>query len=144
MKFTLCIDSSRDEEVTVYAHRESSLTEAIARLCADDELLLVGTSERGTRRITPSEVCCFTVERDRLYAVTEDERLMLKCRLYTLEKTLSEGFLKLNQSCLANIAKIERFDASLSGTLAVYFAGGHRDFVSRRNLKNVKERLGLK
>ena len=44
---------------------------------------------------------------------------------------------------LINIDKIKRFDASLSGFLLVTLKNGYSDYVSRRNLKNVKERLGL-
>ena len=53
-------------------------------------------------------------------------------------------FVKLNQSCIVNIKKIECFDASLGGALKVTLKNGYRDYVSRRQLKAVKERLGLK
>ena len=44
---------------------------------------------------------------------------------------------------LANLRKIARFEASYSGTLRVVFNNGDTDYVSRRNVRHVKERLGV-
>ena len=58
-----------------------------------------------------------------------------------LEESLPDNFLKINKSCIANIDKIKSFDATITGTLAVNFKNGYRDYVSRRRMKSVKERL---
>ena len=60
-----------------------------------------------------------------------------------LEEKLPLDFVKINQSCLANIKKIERFSASVGGSLKVIFKNGHTDYVSRRQLRTVKEKLGI-
>ena len=60
-----------------------------------------------------------------------------------MEKKLPENFVKINQSCIANIDKINRFDASFSGTLKLIFKNSYTDYVSRRQLKTVKERIGI-
>lgn len=143
MKCTVIIDPKRDEEVIVYAHRRSRLTESIQSLAADDAAELIGYNDREARRLSPDEIYCFTVEDERVYAVCETERLRIKSRLYQLEETLSDAFVRINQSCIVSIGKISRFDASLSGTLRVTLKNGFTDFVSRRQLKQVKERLGL-
>ena len=44
---------------------------------------------------------------------------------------------------IANLKKVEKFSAAFSGALQVNFKNGYVDYVSRRNLKNVKERLGI-
>ena len=59
------------------------------------------------------------------------------------KQMLGEGFVKINQSCIANTKKILRFSASISGALQVTFKNGYRDYVSRRQLKTVKKRMGL-
>lgn len=143
MKCRIIIDPHREEEVLVYAHKQTALVQEIARLVADEGLPLIGYRDREAIPLTPSEVICFTVEAGKVYAVTDNGRLWLKCRLYQLEQHLPDRFVKLNQSCIANIRRIVRFDASLAGALTVVFQNGQRDYVSRRNLKHVKERLGL-
>lgn len=90
-----------------------------------------------------ADVYCFTTENNKLFAITESDKFLIKERLYTIEQSLSKDFIKINKSCIANIKKIDRFDASISGTLLVKLKNGHNDYVSRRNVKNVKERLGL-
>ena len=143
MKCSVSIDASHSEEVVIHAHARTKLVCDIEQLCADDALELIGTNERGAVRISPAEVCCFIVEGGRIYALTQDDRLQLGCRLYTLCEALSDDFVKLNQSCLANIRMIARFEASIGGALMVRFKNGYTDYVSRRNLKNVKARMGL-
>ena len=72
-----------------------------------------------------------------------NEEYLLKERLYSLEEKLPETFVRINQSCLANIKKMDRFDTTISGTLKIQFKNGHMDYVSRRQLKTVKERIGI-
>ncbi len=74
---------------------------------------------------------------------TRDEEILIYARLYNIEEMLNKDFIKINQSSIANISKIQKFDASISGTLKVIFKNGYTDYVSRRNIKKVKERIGL-
>lgn len=143
MKYQIIIDKNRDEEVLVYSHKETELTRSISRLCEEDGYELVGYKEKQAVRLNLTEIYCFIVEDNKIFAVTEKEKLFLKCRLYTLEENLPDSFVKINQSCIANIKQILKFDVSFSGTLTVKFKNGYTDYVSRRNLKKVKERLGL-
>ena len=144
MKYTIIIDENREEEVIVYAKKKSALTDEIESLVSDNKLGLIGYDKNGEGvKLIADEVCCFAAEDNRVYAITEKEKLRLKCRLYQLEEMLPDNFVKINQSCLANIRKISRFDTSVSGTLLIKFKNGYKDYVSRRQMKAVKERFGL-
>ena len=144
MKCKVVIDPAREEEILVYAKQRSELVERIERLAAEESRELFGYGEKEILRIFPSEVTCFVVECNKVYAMIGSERIRLKQRLYELEPLLDERFVKINQSCIANIRRIKRFDASVAGSLAILFENGYRDYVSRRQLKIVKERIGLK
>ncbi len=143
MKFRFLIDKNREEEVMVYAHEKTKLVEDIENIVKENNFELIGYADREAVKLDLAEVYCFTVENNKVYAVCENEKYLLKSRLYQVEENLSENFIKINQSCIANVRKIRKFDASFSGTLTVIFKNGYKDFVSRRNIKNVKERLGL-
>ena len=144
MKYKLFIGCEHSEEVHIYAEKKTKLIEEIIGLCERDGIELIGYREREMTQVSLAETYCFTVDDGRVYALTESGKWQLKCRLYNLEEMLPESFVKINQSCVANIKKIERFDASITGARAVCFKNGYRDYISRRNLKAVKERLGLK
>lgn len=143
MKYTLVLDAEREEEVLVYARKPSSLTDAIEQLVVGDGVELIGFKDREMVRLELSEIVRFTVEDNKVYAVTDEDKLQLRCRLYQLEEQLPQHFVKLHQSCIANLRKVNRFDASLSGALKVMFQNGDVEFVSRRQVKFVKERLGV-
>ena len=83
------------------------------------------------------------MQNSKVYAITYEGRYQLRCRLYQLEEKLPQNFVKLNQSCIGNVKKIQRFNASFGGSLSVEFKNGYKDYVSRRQMKAVKERFGL-
>ena len=143
MKCTVTIDKSREEEVLIFAHEKNKLVCEIENLVEANQVEIVGYFEKEIIILLPNEICCFIVENNKIYALTQDKKILLKQRLYELEEILDSGFIKVNQSCIANIKQIKRFDASISGSLVVIFKNGHRDYVSRRQLKHVKERMGI-
>ena len=145
MKYTTHIDPNQDEEVIIRAHRR---TKEIADLEAYVEGLtaeLMGYGGDGRIvRLNPTDVHCFVTEEGKVYALTDTERLTVRLPLYAIEEMLDSGFVRINQSCIGNIRKIDRFNASIGGSLMVTFRNGHRDYISRRQLKTVKERIGFK
>lgn len=144
MKYTIIIDENREEEILIYAHEKTLLIEEIEKLILTESVELIGYKEKEIVKILLADVYCFNIENNKIYAILQNEKLQLKQRLYEVEKILDESFVKINQSCIVNIKKIERFDASFSGSLLVILKNGYKDYVSRRQLKIVKERIGLK
>lgn len=143
MKLTIRLDKTREEEIIVYAHERNALVQAIEQLVGDNTAELIGRKEQEAKPLPLGAVTCFVVENDKIYALIGGERWQVKRRLYQIEDALPSTFIKLNQSCIANIRQIAKFDASLAGALRVTFRDGYQDYVSRRNIRTVKERLGL-
>ena len=143
MKCTLIITDQHEEEVVVYARKRTKLTDDIEALINGSTAEIIGYKDSQAVKLTANDIYCFTVEDSKVYALTHKEKYQLKKRLYQLEEILPQDFVKINQSCIANIRKIARVDTSLSGTLLIKFKNGHKDYVSRRQLKAVKERFGL-
>jgi DNA-binding LytR/AlgR family response regulator len=137
------IDESRAEEVIVYAHSRSEFVEEIERLISECNIEIVGYKDAEAYKLDLFNINCFVCENNRVYALSED-RFLVKLRLYQLEERLDKSFIKINQSCIANVRQISKVEATFSGALSVVFKNGYRDYISRRNLKKVKERLGVK
>lgn len=143
MKCKVIIDENCHERIEIYARQNSPLIEDIKRLAEGYKTELVGYKDKEILPLDLTEVVCIAVEGNKVYAICEKEKYLLKERLYVIEEGLPDNFIKINQSCLANIKKIKSFDASISGTLKVRFQNGYTDYVSRRQLKAIKERLGI-
>ena len=143
MKCEIIIDSNAEEKVVIYAKENSVLIEDIKQMVEKSNIGLVGYNEKEMVTLNPLDIYCVTIIDNRVFAICENEKLQLKERLYSLEERLPETFIKINKSTLANIQKIERFDASISGTLKILFKNGYVDYVSRRQLKTIKKRLGI-
>lgn len=140
MKCTVIIDKSRDEEVMIYAHERATWVEDIEAIIGT---AWVGYADKTAVRLNVADVHCFAVEDNKVYAVTAEGKWQMKQRLYQIEEQMPRTFVKINQSCLANIGKIDRFEVSYGAALTVVFKNGYRDYVSRRQVKQVKERLGI-
>ncbi len=143
MKCTVILDKTRDEEILIYAHQRNELICEIERMSVGSTSQITGYLRGDIVKLNIKDIYCFTVENSKVYAICKDEKYLLKLRLYNIEDILDKDFIKINQSSIANINKIQKFDASISGTLKVIFENGHTDYVSRRNIRSIKERIGL-
>ena len=142
MKCNIIIDETREEGVTVVLNKPSPLADEIRALCLADEKTV--SSFDGSLSLSPSEIFAFTAEDGKTYAVTEKGRLRIRERLYETEALVGRVFVRINQSCIVNVSLVNRFSASIGGSLRVEMKNGFFDYVSRRQIKAVKERLGLK
>ena len=142
MKIKIFVDKTKEEEILIYVHEKNNLVDEIERLVAESNFELTGYKDNEAHRLSLIDVNCFISENNKIFALT-DEKLQVILRLYQIEDMLDDNFIRINQSCIANIRKIEKTQADFSGALSVIFKNGYRDYISRRNLKKVKERLGV-
>ena len=142
MDIKIIIDKNRNEEIIIYAHEKTELINEIEKIVHQSNKELIGYKETVAKKLNLFDVNCFISESNKVFALT-NEKLQVKLRLYQVEELLDENYVKINQSCIANIRQIERVEATFSGALSVIFKNGYKDYISRRNLKNVKERLGI-
>ena len=143
MEIKIIIDKSADEKILVYAHERNELIEEIEKIVYENNLDLVGYKDNEAVKLNLINVNCFISENDKIFALADD-KYQVKQRLYQIENRLDDNFIRINQSCIANIRQIKKVQATFSGAFDVVFKIGYRDYISRRNLKSVKERLGVK
>ena len=142
MKISIITDKTKDEEIIIRVRERNEIVDAIEKLVLESNQELFGYKDSTAKRINLPDVNCFITENNKVFALT-DEKLFMKERLYRIEERLNDDFIRINQSCIANIRKIEKVQATFAGSLSVVFTNGYTDYISRRNLKNVKERLGI-
>ena len=143
MKIKIIIDKTKPEEIQIFAHERNELINEIERLVSADSTDLTGYINNEAIKLSLCEINCFICENNKVFALT-DKKFLIKLRLYQIEEMLDDRFIKINQSCIANIRQIEKVQATYSGAFAVIFRNGYKDYISRRNIKRVKERLGVR
>ncbi len=144
MKFQLIIDSSAEECVTLTVHEKTELAYEIEQLILhyQGEERLIGYKENEVKIFTPNEIECIFVQDSKTYAVTENnEKFIIRMRLYEAEQLLPSNFVKVNKSAIGNIERVEKFTSTVAGSVDVIFKCGHKEYVSRRCFYEIKRRI---
>lgn len=143
MKFEY-IQKHDDNRVVVYAPEKTKVIEEIENLAISEDINILGYDEDEVFPININDILSFYVENDKTYAILMDKTYSIKFRLYQIEEKLTNDFIRINKSRIINRKYIEKFDLSWSGTLLVVMKNGLKDYVSRRLISSVKERMNLK
>ena len=104
-----------EEKIIVYAKEENAIVKEIRKLTEQSETALLGYKNSEIVKLEPMNIHCISVIDNKVYAICDNEKYLLKERLYTLEAKLPESFVKINQSCLANIKKIVKIWLLIKG-----------------------------
>ncbi len=103
---------------------------------------IFGIDGEQTILLQPEEIDFLYVENRKVYAALSKKRLEVRMKLIELEQILHvHHFMRFSKSVLGNINNIQRFELSFSGNLCVYFISGNKEYVSRKYVTNIKERL---
>ena len=143
MKCYTYIEETEEEKVLIYAKERTKLIDDIESLVISSDIDLTGTYNEEIVKINVNDVVCFISENNKVFALINDKKYQIRQRLYQIEEMNLNAFIKLTQSCLANKNKIKKFESTIGGALKVIFKNGYIDYISRRELKNVKQRMGI-
>lgn len=147
MKVEIRIDPDCKEPTAVIT--APALTDDVRRaadLLADPDSpdVLAGFRDGTARILRLADIRRVYASGGKVYAETKDGAYTLRMRLYEAEKRLAgSGFIRISHSEIVNLAEVERFDLSLSGTILVQLADGTTTYVSRRYVPKIRQVLGL-
>lgn len=110
---------------------------------------LIGYINNEIYFIELKDVICFFSKDKYVFARTKDNSYKIKYKLYELNEIFEQkDFIRISNSCIININKIECFDTSIIGTITVKMKDGTKEVVSKRNvsqiMKLLKQRGNLK
>ena len=74
---------------------------------------------------------------------TEKQQLIYNDRLSNLKVDLPSYFIEASRSAIFNYQHIDHLELLNNGLIDVVLTNKHRVQISRRNIKNLKERLGI-
>lgn len=143
MKYQLIIDKTKEESIVITVHEKTDKIKQIEDIINSHKYQLLGFYQDEIIPINMEEVYAFYTNDSKVYANLKDKSLLIKERMYQIEELINNNFVKINQGCIVNIKKILKFDASISGSIKVVLKNNFIDYISRRELKNVKRRMGI-
>lgn len=143
MKYTLILDEEKEETIIITAHKKNELIEQIEKLINNQQRVLFGFVDDDIIPLDLSNIYAIYTSDNKVYVKTKNETLLVRERLYQIEEYLSEEFIKINQGCIINMKKVLKFETSPNASIKVILKNGFSDYISRRELKNVKRRIGL-
>ncbi len=146
MKFYLVLDENSEPSVTVKCKSVTPTVVKIEELCSlekDESELLYGYRDNEITPLDYAEVVCFFTRDGKVFAMVGENEYATKLRIKQVLELTDDTFIRINQGCVINIKKLEKFKASFGGALMVIMKNGYSDYVARRELKNIKRRLGL-
>lgn len=80
----------------------------------------------------------------KVVAVTDKGEYVLRLRLYEIENLLlTDQFIRISNSEIINLKKVNNFDLSFTGTICVKLSNGITTYVSRRYVPKLKKILGI-
>ena len=108
------------------------------------EVSLVAYLEDEKKILSSQEIIRIYSQNKNVYVTTAQGDFRLRERLYELEERLdSSQFIRISNSEIVNIKKIERLDTSITGTIRMYLKEEVESYVSRRYVSKIKQALGI-
>ncbi len=146
MQIEIKIDSEyKEPKVLVLTDRMSEEVNAlVAKLSADAPQMLSGFKEDALKILEQTDIYRIYAAGGKVYAVTSTGEYTLRLRLYELEERLDKNsFVRISNSEIINLKKVDSFDLSFAGTICVTLTNGTSTYVSRRFVSKIKQVLGI-
>lgn len=146
MQVEIRIDSACPEPkiVILTAAVTEEVNELVKKLSADAPHVISGMKDGKVEVLEPADLIRVYTSAGKVYAVTEKGEYVLRLRLYEVEQRLNpHQFVRISNSEIINLKKIDYFDLSFTGTICVKLRGGTVTYISRRYVPKVKAILGI-
>lgn len=146
MQVEIRIDGAYPEPkvVILTATVTEEVNQLVKKLSGDAPCILSGMKDGKIEVLEPAELIRVYAGTGKVYAVTEKGEYVLRLRLYEAEQRLNpHQFVRISNSEIINLKKIDYFDLSFTGTICVKLRGGTVTYISRRCVPKVKEILGI-
>ena len=89
MKYKLIIDETKEEEIIIIAHKKKEIFDEIERLILNENDNLIGYLNEEIIMLSYNDVACFISENNKVFALVNDKKYLIKKRLYQLCKNAS-------------------------------------------------------
>ena len=137
-------DGSQDIDVVITASEKNDEVKALIKRIEDPlaDTLLVSDAEGVTTVLNEQSIISISSGSKKLKIRAGDGVYKLRMSMQEAEKKLNPyAFIRISRYEIINLAKVRRFDFSVSGTLRIEMLDGSETWASRRLIPVIKKRL---
>lgn len=146
MQIEVKIDASYTEPkiVILTASITEDINKIVTELSSDTLPFISGIKNQKIEVIEQDNLIRIYANAGKVFAVTEQGEYAIRFRLYEMEEQLNpKQFVRISNSEIVNLKKVNNFDLSFSGTICVELKNGTTTYVSRRYVSKLKKILGI-
>ena len=133
------IDEAMEEDVLEIRARK--IDESLDDFLRQKHSCLIGYQDEKKYFLSVEELVAVVTENRNVILKTKDRSFLCKNRLYEIEQMLSSEFIRISQSEFVRADKIRCFYKTGIRSITLELENGLRATISRRYLKDVKQRL---
>lgn len=144
----ICLDEKRDDLITKLVTKGFTLSDDARYIFYDKEILsskfITAKSSDNIHLIEYTNILYFESYNNTTYCITDDDKYVIKEKLYKLEKFLAlNDFIRVNKSMLVNILSIEKIIPWVGSKFVLLMKNNCKIDVNRTYYDNFKKRIGL-
>ena len=146
MKVEIKIDSSYTDPkiIILTASMTDDVSNIVKKLSEDVSQIISGYKDEKIEILEQTDLIQIYANSGKVFAVTSKGKYVLRLRLYELENRLpSNQFIRISNSEIINLKKVNNFDLSFTGTICVKLSNGVTTYASRRYVPKLKKILGI-
>jgi len=137
-------DCNETKVIIVTDKMTDEISELVKKISEQTSSVLAGFKDDVVSVLDYGDIVRFYTASQKVYAVTESGEYTVRLRLYELEERLNTSeFVRISNTEIINLKKIQGFDLNFSGTICVKFQDGSVSYVSRRYVAKIKQVLGF-
>lgn len=130
--------------IIVTASITEDVSNIVKRISENDSQIISGYKDEKIEMLEQADLIRIYANSGKVYAVTNKGEYILRLRLYEIENRLpSNQFVRISNSEIINLKKVNNFDLSFTGTICVKLLNGTTTYVSRRYVPKLKKILGI-
>mgnify|MGYP006779078593 FL=1 len=144
MKVKLNINSNLNEEkAEFWIKKMTTKIEQITKELNSKQDFLWCYQDRDVFQVKYSDIFLIQVENEKTQIYTQSDKYIFKGRLYQIEKNLPSDFIMASRSAVINYRKLDHLKMLENGNIDAILENKIDVQISRRKIKNLKEKLGL-
>ena len=144
MKVTITKDIESGTAVEIHCREVTSETERLERYISRFDERLLAMSEGNTYNVQIDEILYIESVDKKTFLYTTGHVLQTEKRLYELEELLDEKtFFRASKSVIVNLNKITKLKPEVTRNILATLTNGEVIVISRRNVKALKELIGV-